>query len=62
MPAYIVGYGLTNPDRDNPHLSKAKKGKYRYWRILEFQSSTPVGVLHRLHLAHDADPSKLEEW
>jgi hypothetical protein len=19
-------------------------------------------VLHRLHLAHDADPSKLEEW
>jgi hypothetical protein len=20
------------------------------------------GVLHRLHLAHDADPSKLEEW
>jgi hypothetical protein len=21
-----------------------------------------VGVLHKLHLAHDADPSKLEEW
>jgi hypothetical protein len=20
------------------------------------------GVLHRLHLAHDADPQKLEEW
>jgi hypothetical protein len=20
------------------------------------------GVLHRLHLAHDADPEKLEEW
>ena len=20
------------------------------------------GVLYRLHLAHDADPSKLEEW
>jgi hypothetical protein len=20
------------------------------------------GVLHRLHLAHDADPKKLEEW
>jgi hypothetical protein len=20
------------------------------------------GVIHRLHLAHDADPSKLEEW
>ena len=20
------------------------------------------GVLHRLHLAHDADPSKIEEW
>ncbi len=20
------------------------------------------GVLHRLHLAHDADPSKLQEW
>jgi hypothetical protein len=20
------------------------------------------GVLHRVHLAHDADPSKLEEW
>jgi hypothetical protein len=20
------------------------------------------GVLHRLHLSHDADPSKLEEW
>ena len=20
------------------------------------------GVLHRLHLAHDADPSRLEEW
>jgi hypothetical protein len=20
------------------------------------------GVLHRLHLAHDADPAKLEEW
>jgi len=36
MPVYIVGYGLTNPDRDNPHLSEAKKGKYRYWRMLEF--------------------------
>ena len=20
------------------------------------------GVLHKLHLAHDADPSKLEQW
>jgi hypothetical protein len=20
------------------------------------------GVLHRVHLSHDADPSKLEEW
>jgi hypothetical protein len=58
MPAYIVGYGLTNPDRDHPHLSEAKKGKYRYWRIVEFNHPHLWGVLHRLHPAHDADPSK----
>ncbi len=28
----------------------------------EGASPSPLGVLHRLHLAHEADPSKLEEW
>ncbi len=28
----------------------------------ESRSPAPVGVLHKLHLAHDADPSKLERW
>src|SRR5215217_2609493 len=25
-----------DPGRNHPRLSEAKKGKYRYWRILEF--------------------------
>ncbi len=36
MPAYIVEYGLRDPDKTHPRLSRAIKGKYRYWRILEF--------------------------
>ena len=36
VPAYIVEYGLRNPERNHPRLSRAIKGKYRYWRILEF--------------------------
>jgi len=36
MAAYIVEYGLVNPDRNHPRLSKAIKGKYHYWRILEY--------------------------
>ncbi len=36
MPAYIVEYGLRDPDRNHPRLSKAIKERYRYWRILEF--------------------------
>jgi hypothetical protein len=36
MPAYIVEYGLMDPERHHPHLSRAIKEKYRYWRILEF--------------------------
>ncbi len=36
MPAYIVEYGLRNPEKNHPRLSRAIKGKYRYWRILEF--------------------------
>ena len=36
MPAYIVEYGLRNPERNHPLLSKAIKEKYHYWRIMEF--------------------------
>lgn len=36
MPAYIVEYGLRDPDKNHPRLSKAIKEKYHYWRILEF--------------------------
>jgi len=36
VPAYIVEYGLRDPDKTHPRLSKAIKEKYRYWRILEF--------------------------
>ena len=36
MPAYIVEYGLRNPDEGHPSLSRAIKERYRYWRILEF--------------------------
>jgi hypothetical protein len=36
VPAYIVEYGLMDPDRNHPRLSEAIKGRYRYWRILEF--------------------------
>ena len=36
MAAYIVEYGLVNPDKNHPRLSKAIKGKYHYWRILEY--------------------------
>jgi hypothetical protein len=31
-----VEYGLMDPGRNHPRLSKAIKEKYRYWRILEF--------------------------
>jgi hypothetical protein len=27
MPAYIVGYGLTNPDRDHPAPVRSEKGE-----------------------------------
>ena len=36
MPAYIVEYGLRNPDKNHPRLSEAIKERYRYWRILEY--------------------------
>ena len=36
MPAYIVEYGLRNPDESHPRLATAIKERYRYWRILEF--------------------------
>lgn len=36
MPAYIVEYGLKDPERNHPRLSKAIKRRYRYWRMLEF--------------------------
>ena len=36
MAAYIVEYGLVNPDKNHPCLSKAIKRKYHYWRILEY--------------------------
>jgi len=36
MAAYIVEYGLVNPDKNHPRLSKAIKRKYHYWRILEY--------------------------
>ena len=36
MAAYIVEYGLRDPERNHPRLSKAIRKKYRYWRILEF--------------------------
>jgi hypothetical protein len=34
--AYIVEYGLRNPEQNHPRLSKAIKKKYHYWHILEF--------------------------
>jgi hypothetical protein len=34
--AYIVEYGLRDPERNHPRLSKAIRKNYRYWRILEF--------------------------
>jgi hypothetical protein len=36
VPAYIVEYGLRNPDENHPQLSSAIKERYRYWHILEF--------------------------
>ena len=36
MPAYIVEYGLRDPDKNHPRLSGAIKKRYRYWRILEY--------------------------
>jgi hypothetical protein len=36
VPAYIVEYGLRNPDENHPRLSSAIKERYRYWHILEF--------------------------
>jgi hypothetical protein len=36
VPAYIVEYGLQNPDESHPRLSRAIKERYHYWRILEF--------------------------
>ena len=36
MAAYIVDYGLVNPDKNHPRLSKAIKEKNHYWHILEF--------------------------
>ena len=36
MPAYIVEYGLRDPNKNHPRLSRAIKKEYRYWRILEF--------------------------
>lgn len=36
MSAYIVEYGLRDPDKNHPRLSRAIKEKYRYWRIMEF--------------------------
>jgi len=36
VPAYIVEYGLREPEKNHPRLSRAIKERYRYWRILEF--------------------------
>ena len=36
VPAYIVEYGLRDPEESHPRLSRAIKERYRYWRILEF--------------------------
>jgi len=36
VPAYIVEYGLRDPDKNHPRLSGAIKEKYRFWRIMEF--------------------------
>lgn len=36
MSAYIVEYGLRDPDKNHPSLSSAIKEKYRYWHIMEF--------------------------
>jgi len=36
VPAYIVEYGLRDPDESHQRLSRAIKERYRYWRILEF--------------------------
>ena len=36
MSAYIVEYGLRDPDKNHPRLSGAIKEKYRFWRIMEF--------------------------
>jgi hypothetical protein len=36
VPAYLVEYGMADPDRNHPRMSKAIKKKYSYWRILEY--------------------------
>lgn len=36
MSAYIVEYGLRDPDKNHPLLTSAIREKYRYWRIMEF--------------------------
>ena len=36
MPAYLVEYGMVDPDRTHPLMSESIKKKYPYWRILEY--------------------------
>ena len=50
MPAYIVEYGLRDPNKNHPRLSRAIKKEYRYWRILEFtwiiEASVPAPQIY----------------
>lgn len=50
MPAYLVEYGMVDPDRTHPLISKAIKRRYRYWRILEYtwiiEASEPASRIY----------------
>ena len=63
MPAYIVEYGLRDPDKNHPRLSEAIKEKYRYWRILEFtwiiDASEPAPLIYEYLEAHIDQDDKL---
>jgi hypothetical protein len=60
VPAYIVEYGLRDPDKNHPRLTKAIKEKYRYWRILEFtwiiEASEPAPRIYD-YLEANIDPN-----
>jgi hypothetical protein len=59
VPAYIVEYGLRDPDKNHPRLSGAIKERYRYWRILEYTwivEATESAARIYDHLEANIDP------